>query len=98
MSRGLNWNVRVPHFKARPKPYVRTRGVSGLGSQAYNTDEGIFGAGGNGGGVFSTALGSSLGATSSYPYGAYSEDTKSLQASANAILPSIGKPTKPRPP
>ncbi len=94
MSRGLNWNVRAPYSKARPKPYVRgTHGFSGLGSQAYNTDEGIFGAGGNGGGVFSTALGSSLGATASYPYGAYSEDTKSLQASANAILPSIGQST-----
>lgn len=62
--------------------------VAGLGS--YDTKQGIFGPGGHGGGIFQTTV-SGLGNTDVGPRGVYDEKTLSLQISANAVLPRIGK-------
>ena len=55
----------------------------------YQVQQGIFGPGGHGGGIFQTTV-AGLGATEVGPRGQYSEATKSTQITANAILPQIG--------
>lgn len=57
---------------------------------AYQTNNGVFGPGGHGGGIFQTTI-SGLGSTSVGPQGVYSEKTLNLQIEANAVLPQIGK-------
>jgi len=59
-----------------------------LRMQTYTTERGVFGPGGNGGGIFSTTV---QGLGSLLPYRRYDEKTMSLQAEINAVLPRLGR-------
>jgi hypothetical protein len=68
-------------FKETSKPMS----YAGLGALQYDTRQGVFRAGGRGGGIFDGTI-AGLGSTGGYPWRAYSDATKAVQTKINAIL------------